>query len=189
MPPDASRGALPWRALESRVAYENRWIRVREDQVEGPHGRGVYGVVEMRHPAVFVVALDDDDRVCLVSLARYPGGKWSWEVPAGGSDGEDPLIAAQRELAEETGLAAAEWVRLGGMDALNGIADAPEHVFLARGLEPVADARATQGEEGIDEVRWVPFGEALAMVAAGEISDGETIAALAFAGIHLGRFR
>ncbi|WP_353809313.1 NUDIX domain-containing protein [Agromyces sp. SYSU T00194] len=178
-----------WRTLASRVAYENRWIRVREDQVEGPHGRGVYGVVEMRHPAVFVVALDEAERVCLVSLARYPTGKQSWEVPAGGSDGEDPLVAAQRELAEETGLAAAEWTRLGGMDALNGIADAPEHVFLARGLAPAADARASQQEEGIADVRWVGFGEALAMIASGAIDDGESIAALAFAGIHLGRFR
>ncbi|GLI26033.1 ADP-ribose pyrophosphatase [Agromyces rhizosphaerae] len=182
-------GRRPWRTLESRVAYENRWIRVREDQVEGPHGRGIYGVVEMRHPAVFVVALDADERVCLVSLARYPTGTWSWEVPAGGTDGEAPLVAAQRELAEETGLAAGEWVRLGGMDALNGIADAPEHVFLARSLEETGDAGATQAEEGIAEVRWVPFGEALSMIAAGEIRDGESIAALALAGIRLGRFR
>lgn len=74
------------------------------------------------------------------------------------------------------------------MNALNGIADAPEHVFLARGLT-TADATTSQREEGIDAVRWVPFADALRLVADGEISDGETIAALAFAGIRLGRFR
>ncbi|MEV7693937.1 NUDIX hydrolase [Microbacterium sp. NPDC089189] len=178
---------MVWRTLETRVVYENNWIRVREDDVDGPHGVGIYGVVEMRQPAVFIVALDDDDRVCLVSVQRYTTGA-SWEVPAGGSDGEDPEAAARRELLEETGLTASRWRRLGTMNALNGIAVAPEHVFLAQGLSAPADASTTQHEEGIAEVRRVPFAEALRMVADGEITDGETVAALAYAGIHLGRF-
>lgn len=179
---------MTWRTRASRTVYENRWIHVREDEVTGPHGDGIYGVVRMQHPAVFVVALDESDRVCLVSIDRYTVGR-SWEVPAGGSDGEEPEAAARRELAEETGLAAAEWTALGGMWALNGIADAPEHVFLARGLSVAADAAATQREEGIDELAWVPFGEVLTMIADGRITDGETIAAVAMAGIRLGRFR
>jgi 8-oxo-dGTP pyrophosphatase MutT (NUDIX family) len=178
---------MTWHTRESRTVYENRWISVREDQVTGPHGDGIYGVVRMQHPAVFVVALDDDDRVCLVSLARYTTGQ-SWEVPAGGSDGDEPLVAAQRELREETGLTAQEWTPLGTMNALNGIAEAPEYVFLARGLVADSDAAASQEEEGIDEVAWVPFADVLAMIADGRITDGETIAALAYAGIRLGRF-
>ncbi|MFT4306123.1 MAG: NUDIX hydrolase [Microbacterium sp.] len=178
---------MGWTTRASRTVYENRWISVREDRVTGPAGEGVYGVVRMRHPAVFVVALDDEDRVCLVAVDRYTTGR-SWEVPAGGSDGEDPLAAARRELVEETGLAASEWIRLGTMHALNGVAEAPEHVFLARGLSVAADAAATQSEEGIVELVRVPFAEALAMVADGRITDGETVAALAYAGIRLGRF-
>lgn len=181
-----------WRTVDSRTAYENRWIRVREDHVVMPDGApGLYGVVELRHPAVFVVALDDDDRVLLVTLDRYTVGS-SVEVVAGGSDGQDPLLAARRELAEEAGLAADEWTALGGMDALNGVVVAPEHVFLARGLRAAVEAEelaATQREEGIATARFVPFGEALAMVGDGRIRDGETIAALALAGIRLGRFR
>lgn len=178
---------MTWLTRATRVVYENRWIRVREDAVTGPHGDGIYGVVEMQHPAVFVVALDDEDRVCLVSVQRYTTGP-SWEVPAGGSDGEDPLVAAQRELAEETGLTASDWQPLGTMNALNGIAVAPEHVFLARGLSAAPDAAsATQQEEGIDQVVRVPFGEVLAMIADGRISDGETVAAIAYAAIRLGR--
>lgn len=180
---------MAWTTHRSRVVYENRWIRVREDDVTGPHGDGIYGVVQMRQPAVFVVALDDEERVCLVTLDRYATGSSSVEVPAGGTDGEDPLAAAQRELLEETGFAATEWTHLGSMNALNGIADAPEHVFLARGLSVAIDAAASQREEGIEALRWVPFTEVLGLVADGSISDGESIAALAFAGIHLGRFR
>ncbi|MFJ4037905.1 NUDIX domain-containing protein [Microbacterium sp. NPDC090007] len=178
---------MSWTTRATRTVYENRWIHVREDEVTGPHGEGIYGVVRMQHPAVFVVALDDAERICFVELERYTTGR-SLEVPAGGSDGEDPLLAAQRELREEAGVSASEWLELGRMNALNGIADAPEHVFLARGLS-VTDAAASQREEGIDAVRWIPFAQALALVAEGRITDGETIGALALAGIRLGRFR
>lgn len=180
---------MTWKTLATRTVYENRWISVREDDVVGPSGPGIYGVVDMRHPAVFVVAVDDVDRVCLLSLDRYATGGESIEVPAGGTDGEDPLLAAQRELAEETGLTADDWIPLGTMNALNGVANAPEHVFLARGLRSTVDASASQGEEGIHSVRWTPFGDVVGLLASGAITDGETIAAIALAGVHLGRFR
>ncbi len=78
---------MPWTTRSSRTAYENRWIRVREDDVVMPDGTdGVYGVVELHHPAVFVVALDDDERVLLVDVDRDTVGR-SLEVPAGWSDG------------------------------------------------------------------------------------------------------
>lgn len=178
---------MAWTTRSSRTVYENRWIEVREDEVTGPDGDGIYGVVRMQQPAVFVVALDAQERVCLVELERYTTGR-SLEVPAGGSDGEDPLAAARRELREETGVTAARWEHLGRMNALNGIADAPEHVYLARDLD-VVDATTSQREEGIEAVRWVPFADVVRLIADGEISDGETVAALAFAAIRLGRFR
>lgn len=179
---------MAWQTDGSRTVYENRWIRVREDAVRGPHGAGIYGVVEVRSDAVFIVALDEHDRVLLVELDRYATGRRSIEVPAGGSDGDAPLLAAQRELLEETGYAADSWELVGGMDALNGIAHAPEHVFLARELRRASDAAATQQEEGIAAVRAVPFAEVLRMIAEGVIRDGETIAALALVGVRLGRF-
>ncbi|WP_456843942.1 NUDIX domain-containing protein [Cellulomonas sp. P5_C6] len=177
----------PWHTRSSTTVYENPWIRVREDQVDRPDGTpGIYGVVEVRHDAVFVVPLTDDDEVVLVEVARYATGGLSLEVPAGGSDGEDPVLAARRELREETGLVAARWERLGSMFALNGIARAPEHVFLARVLRP-ADEPTEQAEEGITAVRTVPWSEVLGLVADGTITDGETVAALMYAAIALGR--
>lgn len=178
---------VTWQTNDSRIVYGNAWISVREDAVTGPAGDGIYGVVTMRNPAVFIVALDDEDRVCLVTLDRYTVGR-SVEVPAGGSDGEDPLVAAQRELREETGLRAETWTAIGTMNALNGVTIAPEHVFLARDLRSAVETDAVRDDEGIEEVSWVPFAEALTMVANGHITDGETVAALAYAGIHLGRF-
>ena len=176
---------MAWETTHSQGVYENPWIRVREDQVVRPDGTdGVYGVVEVRQPAVFVVALTDADEVVLVTVDRHTTGR-SVEVPAGGTDGEEPLVAAQRELLEETGYSASQWVHVGSMQALNGICEAPEHVFVARGLS-LADATGHH-EEGISDVRAVPFAEVLAMVARGEITDGETVAALMYAAIHLGR--
>ncbi|MGY1552602.1 NUDIX domain-containing protein [Microbacterium sp. A588] len=177
---------MTWRTNDSRIVYENPWISVREDAVTGPAGDGIYGVVSVRHPAVFIVAVDDEMRVCLVTLERYTTGR-SIEVPAGGSDGEEPLLAAQRELLEETGMRAATWTQVGLMNALNGVTVAPEYVFLAEGLTTAAGS--AQAEEGIVEVSWIPFDEVLRMVADGRITDGETVGALAYAGIHLGRFR
>ena len=178
---------MAWEISDSRTAYENAWIRVREDQVVRPDGSdGIYGVVELRQPAVFVVALTDDDEVVLVTVDRHTTGP-SVEVPAGGTDGEDTLLAAQRELLEETGFSATEWVHVGSMQALNGVCEAPEHVFLAKGLTQ-ADATGHH-EEGISEVRTVPFPEVVTMVRRGDITDGETVAALMYAAIHVGRVR
>jgi len=181
---------MTWQTVTSRVAYENPWITLREDDVVAPDGRpALYGVVELR-PSVFVVALTDDDEVVLVTTDRYTTGPGSVEVPAGGTDGQDPLVAARRELAEETGLTAREWTPVGEVDALNGVARAVEHVFVARGLSPVTDAAGTaheQAAEGITAVRTVPFADVLAMVRTGEIRDGETVAALALAALHMGR--
>ena len=97
---------MSWPVERTREVYANRWITVREDQVRRPDGSpGVYGVVTVRSPAVFVVALTEAVEVLLVTIDRHTVGP-SVEVPAGGTDGEDPLVAARRELAEETGMAA-----------------------------------------------------------------------------------
>lgn len=176
---------MAWPISSSRTVYANRWIRVDEDAVTMPDGSsGVYGVVTLLHDAVFVVALDDDERVVLVELDRHTVGR-SIEVPAGGTDGEDPLVAARRELREETGLEADRWERIGGMTALNGVCRAAEHVFLARGLRVVDAAEHGRREEGIADVRRVPLDEVLSMATRGEIADSETLAALLLTVAHL----
>lgn len=181
---------MSWPVRARRTVYENPWIRVTEDEVVRPDGGdGIYGVVELRNVAVFVVALTDDDEVVLVTLDRHTVGE-SVEVPAGGADGDDPLAAAQRELLEETGLEASTWREIGRMDALNGICRADEVVFLATGLRESAHAARpahSQAEEGIRVVRTVPWGEVMRMVQRGEIRDGESVAALMHAALALGR--
>jgi 8-oxo-dGTP pyrophosphatase MutT (NUDIX family) len=174
-----------WQTRASREVYGNAWIRVREDDVVRPDGStGLYGVVEVRQPAVFVVAVTDDDRVLLVTLHRYTTGRTSVEVPAGGSDGEELETAARRELLEETGYRAETWTHLGRQYALNGVADAPAEVFLARDLSSGEGAELEA--EGITAVTAHAWADVCRMVRDGTITDSETIGALMLAAVELG---
>lgn len=167
----------PWKTISSRIAYENAWIRVREDQVIRPDGGpGIYGVIEIR-PSVAVVAIDERDRVALVGQWRYSVNRYSWEVPRGGSHpGETNLMeVAKRELAEEAGLRAEHWRELGPVDVCNGVADDVQTLFWATGLS-VTDRRLDP-EEDIT-VEWRPFEEAVRMAMDGRITEVCSIAGL-----------
>ncbi len=160
-----------------RVAYENPWITVWHDEVTRPDGSpGIYGVVHFANRAVGVVAIDDDDRVVLVGQHRYTLDHDSWEIPEGGAPtDEDPLVGAQRELREETGLTATTWRELCRLELSNSVTDETVVLFVATGL--------TQGEAAPEpteslQVRWVPFQEALAMTFDGRILDAMSVVAI-----------
>jgi 8-oxo-dGTP pyrophosphatase MutT (NUDIX family) len=167
----------PWKTLATRVAYENPWIRVREDQVIRPDGGpGIYGVVEIR-PSVAIVALNERDEVALVGQWRYTVNHYSWEIPRGGSHpGEtDMLAVAKRELAEEAGLLAETWQALGAVDVGNGVVSEIQSFFVATGLS--ATEMNLDPEEDIT-VAWRPFEEAVRMVMDGRITEVCSVAAL-----------
>jgi len=131
----------------------------------------------IRHPgAAAIVAIDDSGAVAMLSQWRHAIGEWMWEIPAGCRNaGEDALACARRELGEEAGLAAARWDHLGAIVTIPSFCDERIELYLAR------DLSAGQGDLDHDEViRRVrlPMGEALAMVARGEIVDAKTIVAL-----------
>lgn len=157
--------------------YENKWIRVREDEVVRPDGGpGIYGVIEI-WPSVGVVAIDDQDQVVLVGQWRYSLDRYSWEVPRGGSHPHetDMQAVAARELAEETGTLARQWQALGSVDVCNGVANDVQSLFLATGLS--GTERNLDPEEQI-AMQWVPFNEALEMAIDGRITEVCTVAAL-----------
>jgi len=160
----------PWRRTSRRTIYENPWIRVDHDEVTRPNGRGgIYGVVHFHNLAVGVVAIDDADLVLLVGQFRYALGRYSWEIPEGGVPfDEDPLVGAQRELAEETGCTSTTWREIARFELSNSVTDEHGLLYLATGL---STGDATPDETEAIEVRWVSFDEALAMIDRGEITD------------------
>lgn len=160
-----------------RVAYENPWITVWHDEVDRPDGSpGIYGVVHFASLAVGVVAIDDDDRIVLVGQHRYTLGEDSWEIPEGGVPlDEAPLLGAQRELREETGLTAGSWRELARIDLSNSVTDERAVLFVAADLQHgEADPDPTEALE----VRWVPFADALAMTLDGRITDCLSVIAI-----------
>jgi len=160
----------PWRTLQTRVAYDNAWIRVRHDDVTRPDGEaGIYGVVHYKNKAIGVLPIDEEGCTYLVGQYRYTLDVYSWEIPEGGCpEGEEPLEAAKRELLEETGLVATEWKQLGIAHLSNSVSDEEAIYYLATGLTQ-HDAEP-EGTEKLEVMR-VPFAEALRMAREGEITD------------------
>jgi 8-oxo-dGTP pyrophosphatase MutT (NUDIX family) len=173
-----------WTKLSSKIVHQNPYYLVREDDVIKPDGsKGKYNVVVTKG-AVFIAAVDHENNVYLERLHRYTNNNPSIEVPAGGTDGEDHLIAAKRELQEETGLKAKTWKYLGVMYPANGIMSEENHVYLATNLTQTK--HNAQAEEGISEILKLPFKRALQMIKNGEITDAQTIATLFKAALALG---
>ncbi len=171
--------------VRSRRIHEGRIVRLREDEVRLSDGTMARREVVEHSPAVCVVAIDDRDRVLLVRQHRLPAGRELVEIPAGSLDeGEDPLLGAQRELAEETGFAAARWDALGGFFAAPGYCTEYLHLFLARDLRP--EARPADEDERIELIA-MPFAEAVDAAARGAFPDAKTIAGLLAAHVYRSR--
>ncbi|GIT81144.1 NTP pyrophosphohydrolase [Leifsonia sp. LS1] len=130
--------------------------------------------------AVAVLALDEQDRVLLISQYRHPVRHRDWEIPAGLLDirGEDPLVAAQRELAEEADLVADEWNVLNDIFTSPGGSDEAIRIYLARGVRPAVEAFAREEEEADIETRWLPLDEAVDAVLARTVHNAPLIIAL-----------
>lgn len=167
----------PWTILSSEKKYDNPWIKVTEHQVINPAGgRGIYGVVHFKNAAIGVVALDEEMNIYLVGQYRFALNQFSWEIPEGGGPhGEDPLVAAKRELLEETGLVAADWQPIVRMHLSNSVSDEAGVVFLARRLEQ-REAEPEETEQLF--TKKVPFETAYQMVKNHEITDSLSIAAI-----------
>jgi ADP-ribose pyrophosphatase len=165
--------------LATRVVYENRWMRVREDAIRRRDGSsGIYGVVE-KPDFVVIAPLEDDGRLHLVQQFRYPVRRRYWEFPQGSweqAPQADPVEMARGELREETGLIAARMAYAGHLFEAPGYATQGYHIFLATGLRRTAADREQEEQDLV--TREFPLSEVERMIREGEIKDGTTVAAL-----------
>jgi 8-oxo-dGTP pyrophosphatase MutT (NUDIX family) len=167
----------PWTVLSKTIAYENAWIRVDHHEVRNPAGgAGIYGVVHFKGHAIGIVPIDERGNVILVGQYRFPLGYYSWEIPQGGGHPPVPIIeSGQRELREECGLIAKNWLEIIGMDLSNSVTDERGTAFLAWDLTD--GPSAPEETEQLQVVR-VPFWEAIERAKRGEIRDSVTLASL-----------
>ena len=164
--------------LDSRIAYENRWLRVREDRIRRRDGsEGLYGVVE-RSDFVIVAPLQGG-RITLVEQYRYPIRARQWELPMGTCElmpGTTPANMAANELREETGLVAGRLLYAGEVLQGPGYCTQRGHLFLATDLSQGPAAREASEQDLI--CRDFEVEAVMAMVRDGTIRDALTIAAL-----------
>lgn len=170
-------GRHEFTTLGSRAVYEGAILALRLDQVAMPGGRVAEREVVEHYGAVAVVAVDEEDRVVMVEQYRHPVSARLFELPAGLLDapGEDPLAAAQRELVEEVGLAAAHWATLVDVAVSPGMTDEVIRVFVATGLSQV-ERPEPEHEEADLRVHRVPLGQAVRWALDGTIANATALA-------------
>lgn len=166
---------LTEKTLSTSVVYDGDFLRMERLVVELPNGATSTRDI-VRHPgAVGVFAIDGNDNVLLVRQYRTALGRTMLEIPAGKLEaGEDPLVAAQRELSEETGCSAASFAPLVPVATAAGFCDEVIELFLAADLT-IGEAHADEDE--FVEVEWMPLAQLLDHIVSGRVDDSKTMVA------------
>lgn len=163
----------PYEITSVKEIYKNPWITVHEDTIIRPNGEeGIYGVVEYS-PGVAVVALNNKNEVYLVREYAYAINEYNTSIPSGGVDAnETPLDAAKRELKEEAGVVADDWIDLGYVNPFTMIIKGPQYLFMAK------NALIESEHEEEFEVLTVPFADAYQMVMESKINHAGSCVAI-----------
>lgn len=169
--------------ISSDTIADGGMLTVKRDQVRLPNGHESQREYVLHPGAVVVVPLLSNGNIILEKQFRYPLHQVFIELPAGKIDaGENILVTGQRELLEETGYTADDWINLGQQHPCIGYSNEVIHMYLATGL--TAGEHRRDVDEAL-EVFEMSFDDCLAMVQRGEITDGKTIVALFFAEKYL----
>jgi 8-oxo-dGTP pyrophosphatase MutT (NUDIX family) len=168
----------PWTTLSGEVKYENRWIKLTEYQVINPSGgKGIYGKIHFKNKGIGIIPVDEEGNTWLVGQYRYTLNEFHWEIPEGGGPlDEFPLLAAQRELREETGITAKKWTPLLRMNPSNSVSDEECVIYLAEDLE-FGEPLLEETEADL-KVKKMPLTEAIEMVMRGHIRDSMSMIGL-----------
>lgn len=166
------------RKLSSEMKFDGKLIKVTYDIADVNGKEGWREVVH--HPgASAVVAIDENNRIIMEKQFRYALNDYLLEIPAGKLDkGEDPLVCAKRELEEETGIIASEWISLGTIATSPGFCNEVIHLYVAKGL---SKGEIHWDEDEYVEVERYTFDELLQRIQEEKIKDSKTLSALLLA--------
>ena len=173
---EVRKGRAPLKAelLSSKTVYKGRIFTVVLDRVREPSGMLVTREIVRHRGSVVILAVEGKraPKVLLERQYRYAAQGELWELPAGKIDGgEDPLVAAKRELLEETGYKARSWKKFLEFYVSPGFLDEMMFIYLATGL--ILGKAQPEADEFI-ESRWVTLATAIKMIASGAIIDAKT---------------
>lgn len=164
--------------LSSEMKFDGKLIKLTYD-IADVNGKEAWREV-VHHPgASAVVAIDEDNRIIMEKQFRYALNDYLLEIPAGKLDaGEDPLVCAKRELEEETGIIASEWISLGTIATSPGFCNEVIHLYVAKGL---SKGEIHWDEDEYVEVERYRFDELLQRIKEEKIKDSKSLSALLLA--------
>ncbi len=171
------------KTIASKQIFKGRVLEFKVDTVELPDGSTASRELVSHPGGLAVIPVDDEGYVYLVRQFRKPYDDAVLEIPAGKRDkGEEPIIGAKRELAEETGLEADEYIDLGQFYPTPGYTNEVIYLYLAKGLK---QGEAHPDDDEFVEVEKIHIDTLVGMIMNNEIKDGKTIAAVLKAKLHL----
>lgn len=174
-------GFNEWKRTNSQITFQERFIRVRKDDLVSPNGESTDYVYleDTTLGTVIILAISEDLQIALVKQYRYPIASFQYNLPGGVIDeGESPLQAAQRELREETGIIASEWIEAGSYHPMSSHHTRTAYFFIARGLKMTH--KELDPYEDI-EVEWVKADEAVHKILRHDFNDLELGYAILYA--------
>lgn len=168
---------LEEKQLTAKYLYKGKIINLRLDEAELPNGATAFREI-VEHPGgVCVAALTDNDEILIVKQFRYPYGEIIYEIPAGkrNSKQENPLDCGIRELKEETGATAQNFIFLGELYPTPGYVDEVIYMYAATGL---SFGDANPDEDEFLAVEKMPLNALVEKIMTGEIKDAKTQTAI-----------
>ena len=177
-PPFGTPEEKRWQVTDRKVVTRNPWFQVVESSVRMPDDRTTtYHILDFLGAAVGVVA-HRDGQILLIRQYRFIIDEFVWAIPSGGiKAGEDPRVAAERELVEETGYQAGRITRIHSYYPSYGCGNQQFHLFLA---EEISRAPDVFDRNEVLEVRWFPIAEVKEMILDEHLVDGLSITPLLY---------
>lgn len=179
---------LKWKAQASHEIFRTGFFRLRSDECQLPDGRVMPRYYVMEFPDwVNIVPVTDDNRIVLVEQYRHAAGETHLEIPGGSTHpgtGEDPRLAAERELLEETGFRASDVRLLASHKPNPAMQNNFMHTFIGYGCRKVAEPQPDPFEDLRVVLKTVP--ELYHMILDGQINHSIVVASLLYALPHLG---
>jgi 8-oxo-dGTP pyrophosphatase MutT (NUDIX family) len=167
---------LPTR-LDRTVIYESPWVNLYRDRVALPSGHILeqYHLLDFGRGSVTIVVENEQGQILMERVSRYPTGTTTWELPAGGIEADEPILAAaQREVLEETGYETTGHRQIYTYHPMNGISNMTVHLVHCR----AGHGSGRWDENEVQGIKWFSVEELGEMIRRGEITDGFALVGL-----------